>query len=136
MLYEILKHIRNFFPDEEHQKSGVFVVEGGAIHPFPNLSKGQYVLIEGSALNDGIWNDDLSKLEDETFTGTITPLKIPKEFLNLVAEIESYQANAKPSEYVSESFGGYSYTKARTASGNVASWQSAFGTRLNAWRKI
>jgi len=136
MLYEILKHIRNFFPDLDHQIAGTFTVKDGSIDPFPVVSANQYVLIEGSALNDGIIQLSCASLEDEIFTGTITPLKIPREFLNLVAEIESYQENYKVSPFTSESFGGYSYTRATNAKGKMLSWQDSFGTRLNAWRKI
>lgn len=135
MLFEILKHIRNFFPDVSKQKEGKFEVKDGALIPSLSLLEGQYFLIEGSVLNDGVYNST-TNLKNETFEGRITPLKIPKEFLGLVDEIESYMANEKPSNLISESFGGYSYTKATTATGNVASWQNAFGTRLNAWRKI
>lgn len=137
MLFEILKHIRNFFPDAAHAITGTFKVEEGVLNPSPVLLEGQYYLIEGSVLNDGVFKyGDTSALSDEIFEGTVTPLKIPRDFLTLVAEIEEYQANDKPSPYTSESFGGYSYTKGTTASGNAASWQNAFGTRLNTWRKI
>ena len=137
MLYEILKSIRNFFPDTENQKIGKFTISENVIEPSVSILEGQYFLIEGSVLNDGVYlmSDDLV-LNDETFTGTITPLKIPKDFLSLAAEIEAFAIDNKPSNLQAESFGGYSYTRATTASGNLASWQTAFGTRLNAWRKI
>lgn len=135
MLYEILKHIRNFFPSLEHQMEGHFEVKDGAINPFPHILEGQYFLIEGSVLNDGVWND-VAQLQDEEFDGVITPLKIPRDFLSLVAEIEEYQAKEKNSPYISESFGGYSYTKATNSKGKPQNWADAFGTRLNAWRKL
>lgn len=135
MLYEILRHIRNFFPDLQNQKEAEFKIQDNKISPSFFVNQGQYFLIEGSALNDGVYQlgDDLT---DETFFGTVTPLKIPKEFLKLVEEIESFVANDKPTAFTSESFGGYSYSRGTTSTGKTASWQNAFGTRLNAWRKI
>ena len=47
--------------------------------------------------------------------------------------------SAAMSPYMSESFGGYSYSKgaSNTASGgSVVTWQDAFKTRLAPWRKI
>ena len=59
---------------------------------------------------------------DEEFYGVITPLAIPREFLNLVKEIEDYQEKATKAGsgiYQSESFGGYSYTLATNKNGNI-----------------
>lgn len=137
MLNEILKHIRNYFPDTSKQLIGSFEVKGGTINPFPLLATNQYFLIEGSAVNDKVWkNGDTEKLQDETFVGTITPLKIPVDFLDLVAEIEEFEANNQASIATSESFGGYSISRATTSNGNIASWKNAFGSRLNSWRKV
>jgi len=135
MLYEILKYIRNYFPDLSKQRDAKFTISSNVISPSIDVLTNQYFLIEGSALNDGVYKigDDLV---NETFTGTITPLLIPPAFLELVSEIEEYEAKNKVSAFVSESFGGYSYTKATSAKGSVISWRDAFGTRLNAWRKV
>lgn len=135
MLYEILKTIRNFFPDVEKQRSGVFTIRNNVIEPFVSLYDGQYFLIEGSHLNDGVHLAS-DELKNEEFRGTITPLNIPADFLSLVAEIEDFQKDNKPSLLQSESFGGYSYSRGQTKSGNVTGWQNAFATRLNAWRKL
>ena len=133
MLYTVCKHIKNFFPVE--RKEGLYSIVGGSID-LPLLN-GQYFLIEGSILNDGVYQYPANNLMDETFKGEIVGMAVPKEFLKLVEEIEKYEEKASKSEgYISESFGGYSYTKATDARGNAASWQSAFSTRLNAWRKL
>lgn len=137
MLFEILNHIKNIFPDSDNAMTGTFKVEDGTISPSSFLADGQYFLIEGSTFNDGVYKKgDTAELTDEVFEGIITPLRIPREFLTLVKDIEAYQAVDKPSAYTSESFGGYSYTKGTTASGNAQSWKNAFGSRLNTWRKI
>lgn len=135
MLYEILKYIRNFFPDTANRKEAQFTILNNSIAPSFVCAAGQYFLIEGSVFNDGV-----HKLTDtftnETFTGAITPLKIPKDLLSLVDEITAYSANTAHTDYTSESFGGYSYTRARDTNGNACNWKNEFGTRLNAWRKV
>lgn len=141
MLFEIMKHIRNFFAVEGAEKYGVFTIEDGIIS-LPFLFEGQYFLIEGSVFNDGVWKYG-ERLQDETFRGVITPLAPPLEFLKLVDEIEAWRtANAEEltSPYQSESFGGYTYTKASVTIGSGVSrgytWKDAFASRLSAWRKI
>lgn len=135
MLYEILKHIRNFFPDVAKQKEAEFEISNNVIRPSFDLLSGQYFLIEGSALNDGIHRAG-EDLENEIFRGVITPLKIPKDLLSLATEIEDFESKNKPSAFSSESFGGYSYTRATNSAGKQVSWQDAYSTRLNAWRKL
>lgn len=133
MLFEVLKHIRNFFPAGE-RINGKFNIEDGTIS-LPLLN-GQYFLIEGSVLNDGVYQYPATDLMDEEFEGSILPMAIPKAFLDLATEISDYQSKVTATPYQSESFGGYSYTIATNKNGNMASWADAFGTRLNAWRKI
>lgn len=133
MLYTICKTINNFFISSRYE--GEFTIANGTIN-LP-LLEGQYFLIEGSVLNDGVYQYPATDLKDETFKGAIVGMKVPQEFLDLVEEIKAYNNKASKTEgYVSESFGGYSYTKATDSKGNVASWKNAFATRLNAWRKI
>lgn len=135
MLYSILKHCRNFFVHGSAQ-AGKYAIEGGEL-VLPFIIPGQYFLVQGSVLNDGVWQYGRDTLTDEVFTGTITPLAIPQDFLKLVQDIEAWQTkNGDASPYTSESFGGYSYTRAAGASGAGATWQDAFRTRLNPWRKL
>lgn len=135
MLYEVMRHIHNFFPTEKC-KEGEFTITDGVLN-LPFAVDGQYVYIEGSTMNDGVYQYPLSGLSDETFRGVITILAPPKAFLALVADIEGYEANdANKGPYQSESFGGYSYTRATNKAGNIAGWQDVFKSRLNAWRKI
>lgn len=136
MLYEVLRTIRNFFPVENHY--GTFKIEQGAI-ALDFLKDGQYYLIEGSVFNDGIHqHQEEVQLIDEEFDGTVTALAIPQAVLDLVSEIEDWQAqygNASP--FNSESFGGYSYTRTNgNGNGGASSWKEAFAQRLNAWRKL
>lgn len=135
MIFEIMKYCKNFFV--RLCIDGTFVIEGGCIN-LPEV-KGRFIMIEGSAYNDGVYPLDTSDLDDETFTGVVYVLNPPRAFLNLVEEIEEWINTNKSTAYgpfSSESFGGYSYTKATTSTGAPAGWQGAFQTRLNAWRKL
>lgn len=132
MLYEIMRHCRNFFPCEH--RDGTFEIKGGIIS-LPFVYEGQYYLIEGSVFNDGLHKHPDTDLQDEKFDGFITTLKVPRAFLDLAKEIEEYCKKNPEGAYVSESFGGYSYTRA-TNDGEVAGWQQIYASRLSEWRKI
>ena len=136
MLYEVLRYIRNFYVAERY--SGYFTIEENKLM-LPIRVK-QYFLIEGSVFNDGVHTSG-DVLEDEEFNGHVALLAIPKELLDLVAEIEQWQeknAEAVESPYQSESFGGYSYTKTGGVTGSSVrnGWQRAFANRLEAYKKL
>ena len=138
MLTEICTHLHNFFvrseEDKHYQKA--ITIKNGVLTPSFDIKKNQYYRIIGSTFNDGVhlFGDATDVLTDETFDGSVWLMAVPKSFLDLVSEIEEYQAKyGKVTPYTSESFGGYSYSKSEST---AASWQHAFSTRLNAWRKI
>ena len=136
MLDEILAEIRNYFIVNVH--SGEFKVIGGRLSPLDFLKDGQYFKIHGSIFNDGVYRYPESGLVDETFSGEIWALAVPPTLIALAADIEEYEKKAKEtvSPYSSESFGGYSYTKATDSNGSPLSWEKVFAKRLNKWRKI
>lgn len=136
MLDEILAEIRNYFVVKVH--SGDFEVIGGRLSPLDFLQNGQYFRIVGSVMNDGVYRYPYSGLTDETFSGEIWALAVPPTLIALAADIEEYEKKAKEtvSPYSSESFGGYSYTKATDSNGSPLSWEKVFAKRLNKWRKI
>lgn len=132
MLEQVMREIRDFFPAREF--SGHFTIEDGIMSP-AYITEGQYFLIEGSIFNDGVYQYG-DNLTDEEFDGYVTLLAPPASFLSLVKEIEDYQTKyGEASPYTSESFGGYSYTKAAGSNGGSVSWADVFSKRLNAWRK-
>lgn len=140
MLEQVLMHLKNWFlvPGGIHE--GTYTIEDGGI-TLPFLANGQYFRICGSVFNDGLYQygPDL-KLTDETFDGTLWALAIPQAVIDLSTEIEAWEAKngeAASGIYQSESFGGYSYTKSTDSqTGGAVTWQSAFRSRLNHWRKI
>lgn len=139
MLEDILRHLNNWFLVDIHE--GKFSVENGSI-ALPFLQTNQYFRVVGSVFNDGLHQYPATDLTDETFTGTVWALAVPKAVVTLSFEIEDWQkkfGEAVASPYTSESFGGYSYTKASGGKADTSAltgWQDAFRSRLNDWRKI
>ena len=135
MLEQVLAHLRNWFVSDIYR--GEFTITEGSIS-LPSLLDGQYFRIIGSALNDGVYrNGDKADLKDETFRGIVWALAVPPALLKLVEKIEAWETKyteSAHSPYASESFGGYSYTKASGVDGGT--WQAAFRADLNRWRKV
>lgn len=138
MLSEICAEIKNYFQKEIHH--GTFAISGGVIEPLPFLQNGQYFRIVGSVFNDGVHQYGIQGVAftDETFDGSIWAMAVPAEMISLSAEIKNWTESeaAKPSPYTSESFGGYSYTKATNSKGMAVTWRDYFSSRLNKYRKI
>lgn len=134
MLEEILQYLNNWFVAE--MRNDIYVIKGNSI-VLPFLSDGQYFRIAGSILNDGVHQYPANDLKDETFSGVIWALAIPNAILNIVDEIVVWTAkNGDFSPYTSESFGGYSYSKAINSRGVAVSWQDVFAARLSPWKKL
>ena len=138
MLTELCAELRNYFEVPNSRHFGKFTISGGSIAPLDFLHEGQYFRIVGSVFNDGVHQYPAVDLTDEVFDGCIFAMAIPPAFLELVSDIKEYEQSdaGKPSPYTSESFGGYSYTKATDANGAPIGWQKAFASRLNKWRKL
>ena len=138
MLTEICAEIRNYFEVPNGRHFGTFTISGGSIAPLDFLQEGQYFRIVGSVFNDGVYQYPATSLTDEVFEGAVWAMAAPPTLIALAAEIEAYNDSdaSKASPYTSESFGGYSYTKATDANGAPIGWQKAFASRLNKWRKL
>ena len=136
MLEQVLMHLKNWFlvPGGIHE--GTYTIEDGSI-ALPFLLDGQYFRIVGSVFNDGLHQYPES-LIDETFTGSVWALAVPKSVIDLAADISAWQEkNGDAGPYSSESFGGYSYTRSTDEkTGGPVTWQSVFRPRLAKWRKI
>lgn len=149
MLQQVLEHIHNHFVRERYKST--YTISGGVL-PLPALVEGQRFWVTGSAMNDGVYTyhatgvktDDDGAFEgfvDETFTGTICTLSVPRQVIDIAGEISAWataNADAMTSPYQSESvIGVYSYTKAGGTDGsNAPAWAGIFGGRLNPWRKV
>ena len=140
MLGEICKELNNWF--DTKRIFGEFTISDGVLQDVDILD-GQYYRIVGSVLNDGVYqfnNPYLHPPKDETFNGAVWLMSVPLDVLNLDTEITAWvekYSEAENSPYQSESFGGYSYSKASGSNGeNGASWQSVFQPKLRNWRKL
>ena len=153
MLTELCAYLRNYFlrdylnPDADIHH-GTFTVSDGQMQALSFLVPGQYFRVIGSVFNDGVWqyapDGESPSMTDETFDGTIWAMSVPPAVLALAEEIDSWRAanaDALSSPYQSESFGGYSYSKASGGgaggSGSAAyGWQDQFAARLAPYRRL
>ena len=136
MLTELCAELRNYFVVEIHE--GRFTINGGKIAPLDFIQENQYFRIVGSVFNDGVYQYPAASLTDEVFEGAVWSMAVPPSVVDLAAEIKKYNESdeAKPSAYTSESFGGYSYTKATDENGAPMGWKKVFASRLNKYRRM
>ncbi len=151
MLNEVCLEINNFFNRNQPRLIGDFTISNGKITDTDFLDKikeDQYFRIVGSVFNDGVYQyADTLELKDEDFHGALWLMAVPADFLALVGEIEEWQKknggvdSVNMSPFTSESFGGYSYSKAsggssESGSSSVPTWQTQYASRLKAYRRI
>lgn len=142
MLTEVCQYLKNWFVRKEEDKHlDTFTISGGSITPSVDLLENQYYRIVGSIFNDGVhqYGVDDNSLIDETFDGAIWAMAIPDAVLEIVEDIDFWCEKYVPetqAPYQSESFGGYSYSKATGSSGGAYTWKDAFGSTLSKWRKL
>lgn len=142
-LTELCQELKNWFCIDEDKHIGDFTIVDGTISPSIEMKDGQFFRIIGSYFNDGV-HTTADELVDDEFHGGIWLMRVPPDVLSLLDDINDYEAEygaVNLSPYQSESFGGYSYTKASRGqlgnnSGAVVTWRDAFASRLNKWRKI
>ena len=147
-LTELCAELNNYFP--YRKKVGTFKVEGGTLTNLDGLGlqNGQYYRVRGSVFNDGVHkypNDTL--VNEDSFNGAVWAMAVPSAVVDLASEIAEWQTkyggvdSASMSPYNSESFGNYSYSKSAGGSSSNSSetpnsWQSAFASRLNKYRRL
>ena len=146
MLTEICANLNNYFSFASDRIFGKFEVSDGRISPPIDVAEGQYYRVCGSIFNDGVHSsEDLLKDEPE-FEGAIWLMRVPADVIALDAEMEAWLAkygvadSPNMSPYSSESFGGYTYSKAQgyasTGGGMLNNVWAVFGDRLKRYRRI
>ena len=149
MIGDICAEIKNYFTYEEDKHIDDYVISEGQISPILDFPT-DYIRIVGSRLNDGVHKVSdfaTNPLQDEAFHGAIWIMSPTADFLALVDEISAWQAknggvdSNNMSPFTSESFGGYSYSKASGGSAesggsSVPTWQSTYAARLKNYRRI
>ena len=149
MLTELCEYLKNWFDTDQPKRFAKFTVESGKVAGIGDmLEVGQYYRIVGSTFNDGVYQyteEPNGDLQDETFTGAIWAMRIPKRALKLANDIQEWMDkyggidSQSMSPYQSESFGGYSYSKSNGGASSdtgSGSWEDVFKSRLVRWRKI
>ena len=149
MLTELCAEIRNYFVRDVESDiiRGQFTISGNVITPLSSALDGQYIRIVGSAFNDGVWqysSEGIEGLVDEEFDGAVWLMAVPPAVVALSEEIDGWIANygtVMNSPYQSESFGGYTYSKASGSSANAngaagGTWQAVFADRLKPYRRL
>lgn len=151
---EYCEYCNNFFLKDYINYSdifkGTFNISGGSfVSPDFTLKNGQYFRIKGSDLNDGVYCntvESLALLQDETFTGQVWLMSVPRVFVKLCDDIAAWRnkyesvGNANMSPFQSESVQGvYNYSKGATSGnggGASVTYMSQFASRLNPYRRI
>lgn len=132
MLETVLMYLNNWFVVGRYDDT--YTIEDGKL-TLPFLVNGQYFRIVGSLFNDGVYRYP-ADLTNETFDGSVWALALPKSLLSTVDEITAWQAkNGDGGPYTSESFGGYSYSKATNSKGVAVGWRDVFAAQLAPWKK-
>ena len=141
-LTELCKEINNWFDVKRH--FGTFKIENGKLADDIGLQDKQYYRIVGSIFNDGVYKYSVGSLKDETFDGAVWAMAVPPEVIDLLDEMNAWEqkyGEVFQSPYQSESFGGYSYSKAAGTSSDGAGNASGgvlavFANKLKLWRKV
>jgi hypothetical protein len=145
MINQIMHECNNYFPRSSEYGTYVIAPLSASSTVTGTFADdylvGQYIYVKGSVLNDGVYKISAvgsgvvtvsTVLQAET---TIDPiwifgLKVPNDFLSLVTEITSWQAdNSGKDGIASESIGRYSVSFQ-----NGGAWQNVFASKLNMFR--
>lgn len=131
----VMRHVNNFFLREAVE--GVFTISGdGVLSPAVDAP---YIAVTGSMWHDGLYDsvNALKNDHEETFEGTVWAISPPAQFLALCKEIEAYEAKNPTGAPVSESFGGYSYSRGTSGqSGCAITWREAFADALRPYKRM
>ena len=146
MINEIMEQINNYF--SRTVESNGSIISGSTISGSfrETYLTGQFIRLQHTILNDGVYKvvslvGNVLTVEetliDETPVETylIWGLAPPKDFLNLVNEINTYETSQTQVGIVSESQGSRSVSFG-SSNGDNSNWESVFKRRLNRYRKV
>jgi hypothetical protein len=135
MLASVLSYLKNYFVAPSGIHDGTYTVEDGGIE-LPFLQQGQYFRIIGSVFNDGVYLYPANELTPETFDGSIWALAIPRDVVSLTEEMSAWETkNGTGGAYQSESFAGYTYTRATNSNGEAVTVWDAYKKRLAPYKR-
>ena len=140
MIEQVLQAINNYYVDDHCDLTQIFL-DGVNVKRPDKFVEGQYILVLGSKMNDGVYtvlNIGGNKLTLDVAVDLVPELtknmvacslSIPKAILNLADEIQAYNAKNDGS-VASESLGDYSVTY-----GEGATWITVFRNKLAPYKK-
>ena len=153
MLNAVLNEINNYFlkcGQYSYSKSITFTSNNTMTADFTDtFIASEYVLIEGSRLNDGVYliagvndttitidtDEDITISTESEVTCTITKCYIPKALIGLVVKIAEYNSTIVTG-IKSEKQGARSVTYGSTSEDSATGWDIAFRSQLNTYRKL
>lgn len=156
MLNAVLKYLNNYFFQYSNgtkkytfTKDTTFTTNDTLAGDFTDtFIAGEYILVEGTRLNDGVYLissitdseitidatlDRTIKTEAEVST-TLTKLYIPDDLLDIIAEIKTYNTNVTDG-VSSESQGNRSISYSSDGTGS-SGWKNAFASKLSTYKKL
>lgn len=134
----VMRYINNFFEVCEYH--GEFAIEDHKLQLPDEMPTGTFIAVKGSLFNDGVHRLELTHRfnTDETFNGVVYVLHPPESFLAICSEIAEYDEKNPTGSFVSESFGGYSYSRGSGSAetGTASTWQQAYTVALRPYRRM
>lgn len=132
-----------FYKTYEHS---TFAIQDGIINSTGKYLVGQYIKIEGSILNDGVYKIEsmnnnkinITELSNEVFEGCIYGLSVPKGFIELSTKIKQFidDPKAKITNLTSESFNNYSYSRGSKQNGANITWNDIFIDDIRSYKSL
>jgi len=152
MLEQVLTYLNNWFVRYTYTGNVTVSEDGAVLAPSEAatvLQPGRWYRILDSDFHDGVYQvpEEQSEKEEpeeeeqsETFSCTLWALGVPTGLMSTVAEMEAWQAkygDVVSGPYQSESFGGYSYSKAgaSSSSGGTATVWTQFADTLAPYKR-
>lgn len=128
MLSRVCRYLKNYFVKTTTGNGDVTVADNKVFFNGSEIemNEGQYFALAGLNYVYGVYAYG-DELEDSTFEGAVWIMQVPKDVLDVVERMAAWEeANGgvdseAMSPFQSESFGGYSYSKASGGSGKVGS---------------
>jgi len=133
---DVMREVRCCFPDGRWE--GEITLRGGRMEP-DLLLPGDWVVLRGGGSADGIRQADGNgrlDVPDGTFTGSVTWLKPPEDFLRLCERIIAWDAENGHGALKRERFAGYGREAAVDMNGLPVTWRSVFAPELNWFRRM
>ena len=146
---DIMKSVNNYF--EVSYVDRTFTIdEDGVLSDSEWLHSGQWIAVTGSIFHNGVWRiidsrlsaltldntDSVPLLPAETFDGRIWSLALPAGFVSGCKKIDAYAAKTPVGAVASESFGNYSHSYMKGATGGILTWNEAFRKTLDTYRHM